>query len=144
MAMYQGRYSWDGRKTDEREPISWFPGAYDITIVNLAEEDNSISYMWPYVCVFTTTGSGYSVSANPERFAKRICEDFGLKIEKVLWAEQASAGKADFEIVTFHRRGQLGEQTFYSMKRRKPLANEVSFLRKHLSLTEELEERHWQ
>ncbi len=144
MAIYQGRYSWDGKKTDEREPISWFPGAYDITIVNLAEEDNTVSYIRPYVCVFTNTGSGYSVSANPERFAKRICEDFGLEMEKVLWAEQAEAGSSDIEIVTFHKRGQLGDHAFYSIKRRKPLPNEVNFLKKKLHPAPKPNEERWQ
>jgi hypothetical protein len=136
MAIFQGRYSWDGTKTDHREPISWFPGAYDLKIINLAKSADSITYIRPYLCVYTNTGRGYSVSANPEKFAKRICEDFNLQIEKVLWVEQAEAGSEVFEIVTFRKRGQIGDAAFYSMQKRTPMDNELNLIRKEMEITD--------
>ncbi|MEE4242342.1 MAG: hypothetical protein V2I36_12815 [Desulfopila sp.] len=132
MAIFDGRYSWDGTKNDGREPISWFPGAYDLKITNLDKSAESVSYIRPYLCVFTNTGKGYSVSANPEKFAKRICEDFSLQIEKVLWVEQVIPGTENFEIVTFKKRGQLGKHTFYSIQKRKPMPHELQLIRKEL------------
>lgn len=131
-SIFHGRYSWDGTKKDGREPISWFPGAYDVRITNLAKATESISYIRPYLCVFTNTGKGYSVSSNPEKFAQRICEDFSLQIDKVLWVEQVEPDSENFEIVTFKKRGQLGERSFYAIKKRKPMVHELRLIQKEL------------
>lgn len=133
MAIFQGRYSWDGTKSNDKDPISWFPGAYDLKIINLGSLSETIEYLRPYICIFTNTGKGYSVSANPEKFAKRICEDFGLNMEKVLWVEQVEPGKSEFEIITFRKKGQLGEHIFYSMAKRKPMPNELQLLQKEIN-----------
>ncbi len=133
MAIFHGRYSWDGTKADDKEPISWFPGAYDLTIADLTESNNTLTFLRPHICVFTNTGRGYSVSANPEKFAKRICEDFSLQIDRVLWVEQREAGVDDFDIIVFTKKGQMGETSFYSMEKRKPMPNELSIIRKHLN-----------
>ena len=132
MPIFDGRYSWDGKKDNNKDPISWFPGAYDLKIVNLSSK-TTITHIKPYLCVFTNTGRGYSVSANPEKFAKRICEDFSLDIEKVLWVEQIEIDSGKYEIITFKMRGQLGENTFYTMEKRKPMPNELSFIEKEIS-----------
>ena len=132
MAIFSGRYSWDGRKTDGRDPISWFPGAYDLKIINLDESDTSISFMRPYLCIFTNTGSGYSVSANPEKFAKRICDDFSLPIERVLWVEQREKNSDFFEVITFQKKDQVGDHVFYTIERRKPMESELRLIRNSL------------
>ncbi len=132
MAIFSGRYSWDGRKTDDKDPISWFPGAYDLKIINLEDSVNSISFMRPYLCIFTNTGSGYSVSANPEKFAKRICVDFSLPIERVLWVEQQEKDSDVFEIILFQKKNQVGDHIFYTIERRKPTENELRLIRKSL------------
>lgn len=133
MAIFSGRYSWDGKKKDNKEPISWFPGAYDLKIINLsATVSKEITHLKPYLCLFTNTGRGYSVSANPEKFAKRICEDFSLEMEKVLWVEQTEIDSDNFEIITFTKRGQLGGNTFYITKRRRPMANELQLIKNEI------------
>lgn len=132
MAIFNGRYSWDGTKEDEREPISWFPGAYDIKIVDLSEIHSGVSFLRPHLCIFTNTGKGYSVSANPERFAKRICEDFKLQIDKVLWVERREPSEDIFDVIVFSIKSQMGDTTFYSMEKRQPLSNELLLINKQL------------
>lgn len=134
MAIFHGRYSWDGTKSDNKEPISWFPGAYDLTITNLSESSEGLTFIRPFLCVFTNTGKGYSVSANPEKFAKRICEDFSLQIDKVLWVERKEAGAEKFDIIVFTKKGQMGDTAFYSMQKRKPLANELHMIQRELEI----------
>ena len=132
MAIFNGRYSWDGTKADNKEPISWFPGAYDLVIADLAESNNNLTYLRPHLCIFTNTGRGYSVSANPEKFAKRISDDFSLQIDRVLWVERRKPGVDDFDIILFTRKGQMGETVFYSMEKRKPFPNELKIIQNHL------------
>lgn len=137
MAIFSGRYSWDGTKDNDKEPISWFPGAYDLRIVNLSVAKRGVTHIKPYLCIFTNTGRGYSVSANPEKFAKRICEDFLLEMEKVLWVEQIEIDSGNYEVITFKKRGQLGENRFYTMEKRKPLPNELSLINKEILIKEQ-------
>lgn len=132
MAIFSGRYSWDGKKNDYREPIAWFPGAYDITIAKIAGKASRMAFIRPYICIYTNTGSGHSVSANPEKFAKRICEDFQLEMEKVLWVEQLSPHGNDYEVIMFRRKGQMGNTVFYDIEKRPALPNEITIIERHL------------
>lgn len=133
MAIFKGRYSWDGKKNDQREPISWFPGAYDLKIVDLTEGKKGITFLKPYLCIYTNTGAGYSISEHPEKFAKRICSDFFLEIDKVLWTEQLQNGSDSFEIITFKKCGTLGNDSLYLARKRKPLTSEMNLIRKGLA-----------
>jgi hypothetical protein len=132
MAIYKGRYSWDGKKNDQREPIAWFPGAYDLRIIDLTAGKKGILFLKPFLCIYTNTGAGYSISENPEKFAKRICSEFSLEMEKVLWAEQLNEGADSFEIVTFEKCGTVGDSPFYLTRKRKPLASEIKLIQKCL------------
>lgn len=132
MDIFRGRYSWDGKKHDNRDPIAWFPGAYDLVISRVAEASQSVSYIYPYICIFTNTGSGHSVSSNPESFAKHICEDFSLPIERVLWVEQLQPGSEQFDVIVFKKERQMAETVFYSIDKRKPSGNEQRMILRHL------------
>ena len=141
MAIFHGRYSWDGTKEENKEPISWFPGAYDLTIIDLSESSDSLTFIRPFLCVFTNTGKGYSVSANPEKFAKRICEDFSLQIDKVLWVERKEPCGESFDIIVFKKKGQMGDTAFYAMEKRKPLPNELSIIQRQLGICDGHEDK---
>jgi hypothetical protein len=133
MAIFNGRYSWDGKKNDQREPIAWFPGAYDLKIVDLTEGKKGITFLRPVLCIYTNTGAGYSISENPEKFARRICSDFSLQMDKVLWIEQLQNGADCFDIITFKKCGTLGSNPLYSTRKRKPIASEIKLIKKGLA-----------
>ena len=137
MAIFQGRYSWDGTKSDNRDPISWFPGAYDLIIAKLDGENTNISFIRPYICIYTNTGYGYSVSANPEKFAKRICEDFSLRIDKVLWVERKEPESEEYDVIIFQKKGKMGETVFYSMEKRTPHPAELRLITHHINTHKE-------
>lgn len=134
MKIFNGRYSWDGKKHDNLEPIAWFPGAYNLKIVDLTEAGNSkVRFLKPFLCIFSATGEGVSISEHPEKFAQHICRDFSIEIDKVLWAEELRAGPGRFEIVVFTRNGRLGESFFYRVDRRPAIAGEVRLIEKALA-----------
>ncbi|MBE0586399.1 MAG: hypothetical protein IH612_21870, partial [Desulfofustis sp.] len=85
VTIYNGVYSWDGKRHGKQEPIAWFPGSYYLQLFNLAENGQGIAFLKPYLCLYSETGRGHSISANPEKFAKQICIDFALELERVLW-----------------------------------------------------------
>lgn len=129
-SIFDGRYSWDGKKKDRREPIAWFPGAYDLKIIDFSVGKKNVIYLKRYLCLYTNTGAGYSISDNPEKFAKNVCHDFSLKMDNVLWVEQLEREKEIFEIITFEKCGILGEDPIYLIKKRKPRDNEIRFIQK--------------
>lgn len=134
MKVFAGRYSWDGRKHRNEEPIAWFPGAYNLKIFNVADVGRKgVTPLKPYLCIYSRTGEGLSISANPEKFAKHICSDFALKMEKVLWAEELPDNPGEFEVVIFTERSRLGNTCFYQIDKRKPMAGERRIIEKELA-----------
>jgi len=95
-------------------------------MAKIAGKSSKTVFIRPHICIYTNSGSGYSVSANPEKFAKRICEDFHLEMEKVLWVEQLSPHGNDFEVIVFRRNGQMGNTVFYDTEKRPALPNELT------------------
>ncbi|HBH27447.1 MAG: hypothetical protein N839_0001845 [Desulfofustis sp. PB-SRB1] len=134
MRVFDGIYNWDGKKHDGRDPITWFPGAYHLIIHHLAGEDPGPLYLKPYLVIFSETGSGQSIGAQPEKFAKHICVDFQLDIERVLWVEQFRGEVERFEVVVFTRTGDMGTTAFYKTQRRPPNPAEERLIKRTLGV----------
>lgn len=137
MILFNGRYSWDGTKKTDREPIAWYPGAYDLKIIDRTGEGDEISHLKPYICIYTGTGEGQSISDNPEKFVKQICYDFSLPMEKVLWVEDLATEIDRYLVISFKERGRMGDRIFYNVEKRKPFPGEMRLLLKELSQFEE-------
>jgi hypothetical protein len=133
MIIFNGRYSWDGTKTTGREPIAWYPGSYYLKIIDLTGEGGDITHLKPYICIYSGTGEGQSISDNPEKFVKQICYDFSLPMEKVFWVEDLVTGTDRYLVISFEERGRMGDRVFYNIEKRKPLSGELRLLLKELS-----------
>ena len=133
MAIFSGKYRWDGTKTGKQEPIAWSAGSYDVKIFERAKESGKIQYLKPYVCIYAPTGEGQSISANPEKFAKQICHDFSLNLEEVLWVEDLLTGADNYEVVMFDRLRKMGETVFYRTHKRMALKAEVLMLKREIA-----------
>jgi hypothetical protein len=133
MKVFSGRYSWDGKKHDNQDPIAWFPGSYNLKIFNVSNGEKAVKHLKPYICIYSKTGEGHSISANPEKFAKHICTDFSLEMEKVLWAEELFNDSGQFEVVVFKQTGRLGHDYFYRVEKRRPMAGEKRMIEKQLA-----------
>lgn len=134
MKIFDGTYSWDGKKHDDHDPIAWFPGSYDLKIIAFPDEDKGrIRRLKPYLCIFARTGDGLSISAHPEKFAREICRRFSLEIDKVLWVEDQLQGPDRYEIVVFKKSGHLAEAPIYSAEKRRATSGEVEMIEKQLA-----------
>jgi len=130
MTNYSGRYQWDGIKKDNQEPIAWSPGAYDIEIFQCGSAAGRVQHLKSHVCIYARTGKGHSISANPEKFAKQICSDFSLELERVLWVEDHLCEEDRYEVVLFSRSGRVGRDIFYKINKRSPLDHEIELIHK--------------
>jgi hypothetical protein len=88
MVIFDGKFEWDGKKRSEKFPISWWPGSYQIKIIDLKDRAPGAVLMRPYLCILSDTGEGFSIKNTFERFALSVCDKFGLEVEKVLWVEE--------------------------------------------------------
>ena len=133
MKIFDGRYSWDGKKRGDHDPIAWFPGAYDVKIVAFPDgEKGKVRHLKPFLCVYAKTGEGLSISAHPEKFAKEICRAFSLELEKVLWVEDTLSEADRFEVAVFKRSGHLAEEPLYRLEKRPATAGEVAMIEREL------------
>jgi len=133
MVVFNGRYRWDGTRKDNIDPIAWFPGAYDLKIFDCSHAAQKVRHFKHYVCLYSRTGEGQSISENPERFAKRICRDFSLAIDHVLWVEDLLLDPEQYDIIQFIRTGKIGENHFYRVEKRKALALELKMIQHELA-----------
>lgn len=132
MTIFSGIYRWDGKKNGGREPIAWSPGAYEVKIYKRPSISGKVELLKPYVCVYSRTGEGQSISANPEKFAKRLCDEFSLDIDRVFWVEDLLTAEDRYEVVSFSRSAQVGETVFYTTEKRTALQHEVDQLEREL------------
>ena len=133
MEIFNGTYSWDGKKHDGRDPIAWFPGSYNLRIFNLTISNGGVTHLKPYLCLFSETGYGHSISAKPGNFAKHVSRDFSLDMERVLWVEEFQENEDRFEIIVFSRNGKLGDEPLYHAERRFPTEGERTLIERELS-----------
>jgi hypothetical protein len=132
MAIFNGRYRWDGTKKDDLEPIAWYPGSYDVKILDRSGSEGKVRPFKTAICLYARTGEGQSISASPEKFAKRICNDFSLDIERVLWVEDLLSEKDRYAIILFTRTGKMGKGFFYRTEKRQALNAEVKMIEQAL------------
>ena len=133
MAIFNGRYRWDGTKQDDVEPIAWYPGAYDVKILERSSTTDKVQHFKTSICLYARTGEGQSISANPEKFAKRICNDFSLDIDRVFWVEDLLTEQNRYLVVLFTRTGKMGKDLFYRTEKRQALDAEVQMIRQALA-----------
>jgi hypothetical protein len=136
MAIFNGRYKWDGTKRGGEEPIAWFAGTYDLKIFKRASSSQKVQHLKPIVCLYAPTGEGQSISANPEKFARKICRDFSLEIERVFWVEDMLTEPERYQVVMFTRSGKMGERIFYRIDKRPAMEAEVAMIQRELSILE--------
>lgn len=128
MAIFNGRYRWDGTKQDDLEPVAWYPGAYDVKILDSSGREGKVKHFKPFICLYARTGEGQSISASPEKFAKRICSDFSLDIDRVLWVEDLLTENDRYDIILFTRTGKMGKSFFYRTEKRRAREAEVKMI----------------
>lgn len=136
MAIFDGKYQWDGIKSSEQEPITWSPGAYNVKIFKCSSSTEKIQFLKPFICIYAATGEGQSISANPERFAKQICNDFSLDIERVLWVEDLLTDEDRYQVVMFTQYAKMAKVILYRTVKRMARESEVLVIQQELSAVE--------
>ncbi len=78
--------------------------------------------------VATQTGEGIFKTTCAESLGKRICRDFNLKIDEILWVEHYPDEPALY-VAIFSPKSYYGTEIFYSVDWRPIMPNELDAIR---------------
>lgn len=131
MVIFDGKYEWDGKKRNTRFPISWWPGSYNLTIMDLRKSMPGVSFLKPYICIISDTGNGFSIKNHFERFALAVCDQFEIDVEKVLWIE-GEASNPDAAAAVVKPMGYMGHKPIYGTSWRPIRPNETALVESFL------------
>ncbi len=91
MILHDFIYKWDGRSRDGKPPVAWWPGAYHVRIVKLAQDNNKIRYLVNCAVILknagTESGRSTSIKNYIYNFAKKISEQYEIDMGKTMWVE---------------------------------------------------------
>ena len=131
MIIYDGEYSWKGKSTAKKRPISWWRSSYRLRIVDVSRDAPGIVFLKPHVVLFADTGEGASVTNCLPDLAKQICEDFELDLNRVVWVEDRPEIKERFRVAVFRPVARLGSDVFYQVAWRAAIPSELNLITAH-------------
>ncbi len=129
MILFDGKYSWDGKKTGSEPPVSWWPGSYKIKIIDLRASFPGVIHLKPYLCLFAEEDTKFSVKDKFHNLAVKICKAYDLDPEKVMWIENYSDGKINLtDIAVIEKITTIGKEIIYKTNWRHVRPNEEKFI----------------
>ncbi len=124
MIIFDGKYSWDGTKRGSSKPVSWWPGAYWLKIIDLSQNRGNLLMLKPILVFAAETENGHCVRNRYQDLVKNVCRDFNLKLEKILWITYNVNSPQEIETALFELVTYLGSEVFFSVRWRPVLPNE--------------------
>jgi hypothetical protein len=107
---------------DSNWACAWRLRLFDFTITH-----PDVKHLKPYAIMATQTGGGIFKTTCVESLGKRICRDFNLKIEEILWIEYYPEEPALY-VAMFKPKSYLGNEIFYAIDWRPIRPNELQVI----------------
>lgn len=134
MILFEGRYSWDGKKRGSEMPVSWWPGSYKIKIIDLKAKSPGVILLKPYLCLFSSEGTEFCVKDKFHNLAVKICKKYNLDPEKVMWIENDSRKNLEAtDVAVIESTTKIGNEKIYKTIWRQIRPNEESFIRRTIA-----------
>jgi hypothetical protein len=128
MIIFNGKFTWDGRKADGHKPVSWWPGSQHLTIVDLSDEKTDVVMLKPYLVLAADAKEGYSIHKRYQDLIIGVCREFNLEIQKVLWVRYHRDAEKDMEVAVLKFLIGKGPYSVFDLKWRPIMANEKRLL----------------
>ncbi|MEJ2658917.1 MAG: hypothetical protein P8012_17305, partial [Desulfobacterales bacterium] len=106
-------------KDDRNWACSWRLRLFDFSVSH-----SNVKHLKPYAVVATQTGDGIFKTTCAESLGKRICKDFDLNIDEVLWIEHYPNEQALY-VAMFKPKSYFGNEIFYAIDWRPIRPNEL-------------------
>jgi hypothetical protein len=134
MIVYDGKYSWSGKKDSEIRPIAWWAGAYRLKIIDLSKSKTAsagagVVMLKPIVVIVSDTGEGASVTNCAPELVKSVCRDFKLDIKKILWIEFHPGPPAHMNVGKFTRAAKIHDEALYTVDWRPARTGELEMIK---------------
>lgn len=129
MVIFDGEYKWEGKKIQQKRPISWWSSSYWLKIIDVSDRSPDVFFIKPYICILSNRGKEASVKNCIQNLAKSVCLDFNLSINKVTWIEYFSGYPESMDVAMFKSITTIASETLYSVTWRSIMPNELEFIR---------------
>jgi len=119
--VFDGTYMLERKEDPGSNPI--YACAWQVKIIDFAADDPSHPHIRPYAVVAVRKSGGIFKSSCAESLGKRICSDFDLKPDDLLWIEAFPDMPGDFYVAMFAP-SYLDDEIHYTVSWRPILKNE--------------------
>ena len=112
MLLFDGTYRL--QRQEDKPSKAEFSWAYSwrLRLFDFSMSHPEVKHLRPYAVVATQTGEGIFKTTCAESLGKRICKDFDLKIDKILWIEHYPDEPALY-VAMFKPKSYFGNEIFY-------------------------------
>jgi hypothetical protein len=127
LILFDGTYRLERREDkssngDRKRACSWRLRLFDFSISH-----PDVKHLRPYAVVATQTGEGIFKTTCAESLGKRICRDFNLEINGILWIEHYPDEPALY-VAMFKPTSYFDNEIFYSIDWRPIRPNELQLI----------------
>ncbi len=125
MIFFDGTYRL--RRQENGPPISIGKWAcsWRLRIIDFAMNQPDVKHLKPIVVVATQTGQSLFKTTCAESLGKRICRDFDLDINEILWIEHFPDEPHRMYVAAFTPKSYFGTETYYAIDWRPIRSNEL-------------------
>ena len=133
MVLHDFIYEWDGKSRDGEKPVSWWPGSYHVKIIQLAEDDCDICYLYPVAVILKNAKQEGSMNTSLRNyihnFAQKLSKEYALEIQKTLWIEVDDS----IRVASLNPDQRLAPELLYTIAWRPIRPNERAMIEPYLS-----------
>jgi hypothetical protein len=127
LILFDGTYRLERREdkspnADRNRACSWRLRLFDFSVSH-----PDVKHLRPYAVVATQTGEGIFKTTCAESLGKRICRDFNLEIDGILWIEHYPDEPALY-VAMFKPKSYFDNEIFYSIDWRPIRPNELQLI----------------
>lgn len=118
-------------KPDEKgqAPIRRWKNAWRVRIIDLGMSRPDVQYLRPKIVVAVRVGGHTLTATCAGSLGQKICRDFDLNPEQILWVEQLDPDQDRFHAATFVKKPYKGGGFYESVTWRPILPNEIDAIK---------------
>ena len=128
MVRFDGIYRLQREGEVPQKPIGQWAYTWRLRIIDFSFKQPDVKHLRPHVVVASQTGEGFFKTTCAESLGKRICRDFDLKINEILWIEHFPDEPALY-IASFTPKFYVGPDIFYAIDWRPIRPNELESIK---------------
>lgn len=102
--------------------------AWRLRVFDFSKKYPGVQHLRPYAVVATQTGEGIFKTTCAESLGSKICRDFDLNVDEILWVEYYPDEQALY-VAIFSPKSYYGTEIFYDVDWRPIMPNELNAIR---------------